>query len=203
MFKNISKLVIATVSLAALPGVAQAGTSTTSSSVTFQVTSQCAVTGATVNLGSFRTNQTWGDVGDELGIINAVGADPIVGTRGKKYANWGSVTCDKDVPYFVKMSGADDSQRITFTHNGKTVGLLPLVEELGGTTAFGKPGEGMAGTSKSLYLGFTGIGTGAKQDMLGSAAVRFNVSYTTAVPADLIGGQAATLSDQLTYTLTF
>jgi len=55
--------------LAALPGAAQAGTATDTKTAAFDVINQCSVTGATINLGTYRTNQTWGDVAAVLGSV--------------------------------------------------------------------------------------------------------------------------------------
>jgi len=53
MIKNFSKLAIVAAAAAALPGVAQAGTSTATGTAVINIVSQCAVTGANVSLGSY------------------------------------------------------------------------------------------------------------------------------------------------------
>lgn len=202
MIKNVSKMAAVAAWLAALPGVAHAGSASAKGSFVFSVVTQCSLKGNDVDLGGFWTTQTWGDVADELGAVNVFNEAPVYGTRGKKYINWGSVTCDKGTLYNIRARGATSSGRIVFTHNGKTIGFLPAVEELGGETGFGVPGEATAGTGKSLYLGFTATGTGAKQDMLGSVFLRFNTFYTSVQRTDVIGGPAQVLTDSITYTLT-
>ncbi len=201
--KSISTIAVAAAFVAALPGMAHAGTSDDQGSAVFDVVTQCSVTGANVDLGAFLTTQTWGDVAKELGEVNSSNPDPIYGTKGKTYVKWGSVTCNKDLEYFVQMHGSTASARVVFTHNGKAIGFLPFVEELGGVTGFGIPGASIAGTGKSLYLGFTATGTGARQDMLGSAMLRFGSQYTSVTPTDVIGGPPTALTDTLNYKLTF
>lgn len=63
MIKNVSKVAIVAAALVALPGMAQAGTATATGTATLTVINQCTVTGATVNLGSYTTSNTWANVG--------------------------------------------------------------------------------------------------------------------------------------------
>jgi hypothetical protein len=126
------KLALSALATAALclPAAAQAGTSTTTSTASFAVADQCTVTGATVNLGTFRADQTWGDVG------NAVGAnrDGLVLNRnaGVAYLTFGSVTCSNGVPYTLVARGNKFSgMNMTFTVNGYEARFSPFIKTLG------------------------------------------------------------------------
>jgi len=58
MIKHVTKVAIVVAALAAMPGAAQAGTASATGTAAFNVTSQCTVTGANVNLGTFRAVST-------------------------------------------------------------------------------------------------------------------------------------------------
>lgn len=67
MVRNFIKAAMAAATFAALPGIAQAGTSTATANVTMQVASQCTLSGATVYLGAFKTTDTWAAVAAKHG----------------------------------------------------------------------------------------------------------------------------------------
>ena len=91
MNRFVSRIACAA-ALLATPGLAHAGTSTATGSASMNVLNQCSVTGANVNLGTFTTNNTWADVGSQLGYWGE--AMYSYGSQGASYANFGSVTCD-------------------------------------------------------------------------------------------------------------
>ncbi len=67
MIKNVSKMAAVAAWLAALPGVAHAGSASAKGSFVFSVVTQCSLKGNDVDLGGFWTTQTWGDVADVVG----------------------------------------------------------------------------------------------------------------------------------------
>jgi len=111
MIKHVSKFALAATALVALPGAAQAGTSTDTGAASMTVINQCSVTGANVNLGTYTTNQTWDDIGKVLGRnYGDTGYSP--GTLGQEYVNFGSVTCDTATPYTLYINGSFLGQSI-------------------------------------------------------------------------------------------
>jgi len=132
MRNNILKLALSAAAIVALPCVAQAGTATATGAATFDVASQCSVTGATVNLGTYTANQTWAQVGAQLGRFTT--PTYTAGSLGLEYLNYGSVTCDNGTPYTLTIKGTATGSEpggITITHNGKTAIFLPAIKKLG------------------------------------------------------------------------
>ena len=202
MIKNVSKVAIVAAALVALPGMAQAGTATATGTATLTVISQCTVTGATVNLGSYTTSNTWANVGAALGSYN--GTTYTAGSLGQEYLNFGSVTCDTGTPYTLTIKGTATgvAGAIKLTQGGKVATLLPAIKKLGGTTVADSNAT-YAGTGAQVYTSaVAGTGTGAAQTLLGNATLSFSASGTTALATDVLG-TAGTVSDSLTYTLNF
>ncbi|MFM2300698.1 MAG: hypothetical protein RLZZ84_434 [Pseudomonadota bacterium] len=207
MLTSIGKHAAAALALAALPGVAHAGTATATGSASFGVGSQCSVTGASVNLGSFLTTDTWGTVGAALGQFSSTFT---AGSRGTEYLNFGSVTCDTGVPYTLGISGTAASPTfpsgtggINLTVNGKTMILVHSVKKLGANT-IGDSNFALPGIGRQLISGVTvsGTGTGAAQAVLGNAFLGASFSGTSALLTDALTITGA-YTDTLTYTLTF
>lgn len=200
MIARIAKGGIAAAALLAMPGIAIAGTSTATGSASFNVTTQCSVTGATVKLGTFTTSQTWGDVGAALGVSNG---SYTPGSQGFEYLNWGSVTCDNGTPYTLKIIGTwSASKRIAFDVNGKKAVFDPMVKKVGGATVADSTGWVGAGQHVASNGALSATGTGAKQDVLGNVVLSYSAAGITVTPADALS-VTGTYTDALTYTLSF
>ena len=201
MFKNVSKFAVAAAALAALPGAAQAGTATTNSTATFNVVTQCSVTGATVRLGTFTVNNTFQDVANKLGYTYPTSAQ-TVGTDGYEALVWGKVNCNNGTPYQLQIKGTTAFQGVKLDIAGKTAHLVPIVKSLGGVAVAQAqpswPGWGTVVNSSSA----AGVGLGADQEIRGSAPVYFGLTGMTALATDRLA-VAGTYTDNLTYTLTF
>lgn len=189
MIKAVSKTGFAAAALLALPDIAQAGTSTATSTASFNVVSQCSVTGATVNVGTFTTTNTWGDVFAVHGHIRETDRLEIPGSLGLTGVNWGSVTCDDATQYTLVISGrsTDGWSMIEFTVNGKKMRAWPMVKKVDSTDVpdawWVNPGLGGDGT-----IGVAGVGNGAAQIVRGH--LWFDPSWE-------VGPDFATTNDQL------
>lgn len=203
MFKDVVKAIAATATFAALPSVAHAGTSTATANVSMQVGGQCAVTGANVHLGSFKTTDTWATVGDKHGY-NLIGFTS--GTVGTESLNFGSVTCDPSLPWTLSIKGTSAAigatGAIKMTLNGKVAILYPAIKRIGAFTlsdsSSSLPGTGVQIWQTSAW----GNGTGAPQDILGNVTLMFGLLGSSASPSTVLGS-VGSASDTLTYTLTF
>lgn len=161
----------------ALPGVAHAGSVDTTSTATFHVIDMCSVRGRTVYLGTFSTQQTWGDVGRELGYYDGIssyfngvyqlaGFKP--GNKGFDYAEWGSVLCTNGVPYNLKITGSAGGY-IRFPGNGYDVLFMPMVKSVDGQVLSDSSAE-WPGQGKAVnLLGVDMTGTGTEQFFHGGA----------------------------------
>lgn len=199
MTKLFTKVVLAAAAIAALPSAAQAGTSTATGTATLTVMNQCSVTGANVNLGTYTTGQTWGDVANALGKVD----DWLVysqGSKGLEYLNYGSVTCDAGVPYTLEITGSQVS--IEIAHNGKKAQFVPLIKKLGGTVVADNDPETPGAGANVSDFSLSGVGTGSAQALVGSVALYFPMWNTTATATDTLGA-AGVSTDTLTYTLNF
>lgn len=201
----IIKTALAAAAIAALPGAAQAGTATATNSANFVVTNQCSVTGAVVNLGSYTTNTTWGQVGASLGLRN--GPSFSAGSRGFEYLNYGSVTCDAGTPYTLSIKGTNtigNAGTATMVLNGKRVGLEMGVKKLGGVT-MADSSAAWPNTGHQIWATpLSGTGTGVAQPILGNMTVYvFSVASATWANAGDTLGTPGQYTDDLTYTLNF
>lgn len=202
MIKNVSKVAIVAAALFALPGMAQAGTATATGTATLTVINQCTVTGATVNLGSYTTSNTWANVGSALGSFN--GSNYTVGSLGQEYLNFGSVTCDSGAPYTLTIKGTATgvAGAIKITQGGKVATFLPAIKRVGGSGIVDSNAT-YSGTGAQVYTSpVASTGTGSAQTLLGNVTLSFSASGTTALATDTLG-TAGTASDSLTYTLNF
>ena len=181
-----NKLALAT-ALVALPGVAHAGTSTATGTATLTVINQCTVTGATVNLGSYTTSNTWANVGAALGSYN--GTTYTAGSLGQEYLNFGSVTCDTGTPYTLTIKGTATgvAGAIKITQGGKVATFLPAIKRVGGN-AIADSNATYSGTGAQVYTSpVASTGTGSAQTLLGNVTLSFSASGTTALPTDVLG----------------
>ena len=199
LLKTISAVALAAGAFA-LPGAANAAASTATGTAQLAVVSQCAITGANVNFGSYLTTQTWDDVAVALGYWS--GSAFTAGAQGYEYINWGSVTCDAGVNYVVQIKGPAVYGGIPLTVNGKVGVFLPRLKKIGSNTVpdssalvpnvGGNPNVGVAGT-----------GNGAAQSLIGNAIFSYSSGNgTTAVPSDKLT-TAGAYSNGVSYTLTF
>lgn len=201
MTKFFTKLALVAGAMVALPGIAQAGTSTATGTVSMTVLNQCSVAGATVNLGTYSAGQTWGNISAALGSIDGMyNFQP--GSLGSEYLNYGSVTCDAGTPYTLSIRGSHTSGEILIPHNGKTGRLLVALKKIGGTTIADTwtPGSGHVFSDDTV----SGVGTGSAQTLLGSAIMfnLTNVIWNAPSDSDTLGA-AGVATDTLTYTLNF
>lgn len=199
----IIKTAIAAAAIAALPGAAQAGTSTTTSTANFAVVNQCSVSGANIDLGTYTTQQTWGDLAATIGHLNITGYVYTAGSRGEALMKIGSVTCDNNVPYGFNILGSSAdlqaNKAIELTINGKTGRILIYAKKLGADVLDDEliPARGLSLGWDQVY----GLGTGSTQDVQGSVLL-YSTNNTTAQLSDKFG-TPGTYADTLTYVLNF
>lgn len=204
MIGNFARAAVAVTALVALPGVAQAGTTTATANVTMQVGSQCTLTGANVHLGSFKTTDTWGTVGAKHGSINVLTYSS--GTVGKESLNYGSVTCDLGLPWSLSIKGTNTGTyagAIKITLNGKVSVMYPGIKRVGtvsqaDTSSMSFPGTGVQAWNSNV----TGVGTGTAQDLIGNITVSYSSTGVTATSTTALGAVGSG-TDTMTYTLTF
>lgn len=197
--------------LAMTPAVAQAGTTTVSIPVVMNVNPQCSVTGGMVNLGAYYSNQYWYQVADSIGYYLAGFNDGMSasgirqGTRGWEYANFGSVTCDAGTPYTLLIKGTSTtSNMIRLNINGTIANFMPAIKRLGGTVVPDNPGANYINSGHQMYFGpMSATGTGAPQEMLGSAVIMLNLGDESTVRSNNLIGPNGSYTDTLTYTLNF
>lgn len=202
MISHSIKAVFVASALVAIPGMAIAGTSTATGTASFNVASQCSVTGASVTLGTFTTTQTWADVGAELGTQGGPGGTVFTaGTKGFTPFNYGSVTCDAGTPYSLTIRGTGPTNTMRMSVNGK-VAFLPIFIKRIGVTNMPDTNAVAVGAGTQNNAAIAGTGTGTAQALLGSALIAYSVGGTTAAPADPLGA-AGSFTDTLTYTLNF
>lgn len=205
MFKTAYKIAAAGIALAALPGVAQAGTATTTSTASFNVITQCSITGATVELGTFTVNNTFFELGQKIGYTYAAVGSETPGTDGYEGVTWGTINCDNGTPYRLKIKGNSPYNGILINVGGKTAHLMTFVKTIGGVTAPLNEGSWTAAWGASANIatsGASGVGTGTNQTVRGSAPIYLNLGGLTALDTDKFG-VAGTYTDNLTYTLEF
>lgn len=208
--KSTSLMALA-LGLVVLPASAQAGTSTANSTATFNVTTQCSVTGGVVDLGSYTSSQYWYQVANSIGYYlsgfndSMSGTGIRQGTRGWEYANFGSVTCDAGTPYTLLIKGSSPtSNMIRMNINGVTAGFMPAIKRLGGTVVPDNAAPNYVNSGHQMYFGaMSAVGTGAPQAMLGSAVVNLNVSGESTIRSSSLIGPNGSFTDTLTYTLNF
>ena len=203
MIRHASKLALAAAAALCLPAAAQAGTSTTTSTANFAVVNQCSVSGANIDLGTYTTQQTWGDLAATIGHLNITGNVYTAGSRGDALMKIGSVTCDNNVLYGFNILGSSNdgeaANAIELTINGKTGRILIYAKKLGTDVLSDEliPGRGASLGWDQVY----GFGTGSTQDIQGSVLL-YSTNNTTAQLTDKFG-TPGTYVDTLTYILNF
>jgi hypothetical protein len=206
-FRKITAFAAAALALAALPQTAlAAGQNTANGNAALQVTNLCTLSGTSIDLGTYSTNQTWGDVGASLGLANeAVDTSYRVGTRGTQYLELGTVSCPATVLSAFNVLGTGAVQNtpgtVPIAMNGKVMNILLFVKKFGTTDINDFPGGFYAGAGEAMVTNFFALSTsdGSPQKVLGSALV-FTRSSTAALTDKLTAG---TYSSQLSYTLNF
>ncbi|MEN9683176.1 MAG: hypothetical protein RLZZ427_927 [Pseudomonadota bacterium] len=196
---------------AALPGSAYAaGSSTGSGQAALTVGAECAVTGGNVDLGTFTTDQTWGDVDATLGYVASDGTTYHPGLRGVAYADFGSVTCDKDVDYTLTISGEAFrtlAGGVRVVINGTAAEMFIAIKEVGGNVladdngnrSFSAPNAGQVlGTRTDNSI--AAKGTGSEQRVKGSL-IRYD-ALGVARQNDVLG-EVGSFSGKIDYTLYF
>lgn len=201
MTKLFAKFALAAGALVALPGMAQAGTSTASGTASINVLNQCSVAGATVNLGTYSANQTWGDVGAALGKLDLMyNFNP--GSLGSEYLNFGSVTCDAGTPYTLTIDGSYGYGAIVLQHNGKRGRFWMAVKKLGNTVMADNWNSGGGHVFQGDVL--NGVGTGSAQSLVGNVFMHNTSTVFWDAPDDSDTlGVAGVSTDTLNYTLNF
>jgi len=193
--------------LAALPGLAHAGTSTATGTANLNVINQCSVSGATVNLGNYTTSQTVGDIAASLGLMD-YGPVYTAGSRGQDYLTWGTVNCDSGTPYSLSIQGtaviSHSPGGVYFewrdAQNSRYTAVLDIyVKSIGSTTVADSVAAAPGAGARANVTPAAGIGTGAPQLVKGSAVWNYDASMSQLYDSVPQGS----LSDSLTYTLNF
>lgn len=198
---------------ALLPAGAQAAVSRDSVNVTFTITGQCTVKGGVVNLGTFTTSNSWADVARSVGYflignngaLSGVGYTP--GTRGVEYADYGTLTCAKDTPYDLNITGSGASSNMIRIQMGTQIAVfIPAIKRIGDTIVPNNGGPLYADSGHHFSIGdLSGIGTGQAQQLRGSAMINLNsgtesnLQFEPAAPKLLFGSY----TDTLRYTVKF
>lgn len=203
MIKIISRIALVAAAVAALPGAAQAGTSIRTTNASFNVVNQCSISGATIDLGTYTTQQTWGDLAASIGHLDANSGVYTAGSRGNWLMKLGTITCQNNLFYGFTIHGSSNdpqaNKAVELTIGGKTARLQLYVTKVGGDFAVDDNilGRGIGvGADPVPWIGY-----GVPQDIEGSALL-LTTATTTAQLADKFAA-AGTYADTLTYTLTF
>lgn len=203
MARYFSKLALAATALAAIPGAAHAGTSTDNKTASFSVINQCTVTGANVNIGTFRVSDTWANVMAAHSYFDAATGTFVTGSNGLEAVNFGSVTCDNDTPYLLFVYGdSRPNYALDLAVNGKTMNIFPMLTKVGGTvvpdTYWVDPGMGLPGGE-----GYDGVGNGTSQALQGYLLFYPQLDPgANATPTDQMGA-TGTYADTISYELRF
>lgn len=183
---------------------ASAGTSTVTRQATFTVASQCAITGATVNLGTYRSTDTVLTVGKQTGYIDEVTNSFVMGTNGAGTVPMGSVTCDSGTPYSVSIVGNGEFGDISLTVGNGKMYFYPMVSKVGTTTFTDTPfGYYTNPRWNSNQPAILSTGTGARQDILGNVIAWVGTAGTGYLPGTSQLGAVGVYTSPMTYTLNF
>lgn len=200
-FKNLPFAAFA-VAVMALPGAAHAGTGSATGTATMAVVSQCSVSGANINLGTYLSTNTWFTVGNATGINFNGGY--TAGSQGQEYLNYGSVTCDAGTPYTLSIAGTGTSGTVKVTVNAQVGAFQPAVKRIGGTVVTDSDG-GFAGVGNIMTTRpLSATGTGTAQTVLGSVLLTSpgaGFGSTNSLTSQLT--QKGVFTDTVNYTLTF
>ncbi len=203
---NFGRLALVTIAAMTLPSVAHAGSSGDQSAASFTVIQKCSVTGSTVQLGTFAVGTTMRQVGEELG---RAGYERGIGSRGTEYLTWGSVACDKDTRYKLKIGGKRIAVSVPggveFKIGTRTFVFAPYVKKIGADLV---PDNDWGVGGFGAYSGYApqglpaGVGTGQPQAVLGSVAFHAYASGGFSTLDEKLQ-LAGVYTDQLIYELTF
>jgi len=196
---------VAAVTIIAAPSVAIAGTSTATGTATFNVVNQCAVTGTTVNLGSYLTTDTPQTIGQRIGYYDDDTFAFVAGANGIGSVNLGSVTCDNGTPYTVAITGSNSDKDIKVNVGNEAVLFQAFIKKIGNTTmADGWAGSNYGGYGNPNDGTTSATGSGVAQPIMGNI-IPLVQSYGLAGFLERTQplGAAGNYSDSLTYTLSF
>lgn len=205
MIHKASKLALAAAAALWLPAAAQAGATTANAQASFNVDRQCSVSGATLDLGSYRTFNNWQDVANVLGYFSSV---YIAGSKGSQYLNYGSINCTSGTPWAVRIIGTNgglSSNGVTYymtTPSGtKFIRMSMWVKKVGNIVYPDVlPSHNGLGDSPQTANRIVGTGTGVNQNIIGSVALGFGGTGSVLATDSLTQGRYV---DNLEYTLTF
>lgn len=203
--QKLMKPLIAAIAVVAAPSVAMAGTSTATGAANFNVTNQCAISGTTVNLGSYLTTDTPQKIGQQLGYYDDDTFAFVAGSNGIGSVNLGSVTCDSGTPYTVAITGSNPNKDIKVNLASEAVYFQAFIKKVGNINiADGAPGSNFGGYGNPNYGQTSATGSGVAQPVMGNI-VPFVQSYGLAgfLERGQALGAAGTYTDTLTYTLSF
>ncbi len=205
MKRKIALSALATAAALCLPAAAQAGTATDTKAASFTVAGQCSVSGATLDLGSYRTFNNWQDVANVLGYFSSV---YIPGTKGSEYLNYGSVNCVPGTPWSLRIignNGGVSSDGVTYyftTASGTKFMRMSMWVKKVGNIVYPDvlPSHNGLGGSPQSNNRIVGTGTGVDQNIIGSVALGFAGTGSVLATDKLVQGRYV---DSLDYTLTF
>jgi len=209
MFKAACSSFALAMALTTLPSTAYAGTNGGTGAATFTVTDRCQIKGATVFLGSYRSNETWNDMANSLGrhdyvyfpTLGSTGSYITRGTKGAEYANWGSVTCSAGTYYSLTVSGPAKGRIQMTGHPTRNPSFMVYVRKVGDFVLQNNNdwevgmGRAYGGDGLAVF-----IGTGNEQAILGSA-VFFNDLNPTGLTSQI--GYTGMMSGPVEYELRF
>lgn len=195
---------IATACAVASPALA--GQSTATGTASFNVVSQCSVSGAAVDMGTYRVTDTFQTVADTISYVNA-SATWVPGSRPPGTTTLGSVTCTNNLPYALTIKGPGTFGAAVLDIGSKRVAAGIYIAKIGNQIQPDSvvPGLG-AYVSVNGYAPASGVGTGAPQAVMGTIPLGFaNLKTANAGTAELTDqlGTVGSFSSPLTYTLTF
>lgn len=157
---------------------AVAGTATAKATVSITVTDagrDCTITGAVVDLGTYRSTDTLGTVAGVLGYLDRVALTLHQGALGIGTVNLGTVTCPAGANYTVGMKSdtrADGATKLDVGNGAMAV--IAMVKKIGevsqqdGQARFNGLGRSPYGNAGPLP---TAIGTGKAQPIMGNTIV--------------------------------
>lgn len=203
--QKLVKPLIAAVAIVASPSVAMAGTSTATGTATLNVVNQCAISGTTVNLGTYLTTDTPETIGRQTGYYDDDTFTYVAGTNGIGSVNLGSVTCNDGTPYSVTITGTNSNKDIKVNVANEAVYFQAYIKKIGNINiADFWAGAQFGGTANPNFGTTSATGSGVAQPIMGNI-IPLVQSYGLAgfLERNQPLGAAGTYTDTLTYTLSF
>lgn len=185
--RNVIGCFLAAAASLAAVSPAAAGTSTATSTATFNVVAKCEITGATVNLGTYRTTDTLQTVANVTGYQQAVTYDLIRGTNGVGTVPLGTVTCDAGTPYTITMRSTGWAGSVVLNMPAGIIELYPMVKRIGnyevpdGEDFFNGFGKWASPDMLAVYSDQSPLGTtadGTPQAIMGNVIPWVYASHT-------------------------